>query len=318
MNKLEKAAQVVINRSLELKRQESLLILCDEPHLEIAENLFQFAVKKSKHIHLLRLNDDYMDKNLLCDSVAHFMQTMNAVIAITRNSISHLDSRREACRKGVRFITMPGITNDTFCRIAQMDFERVGRLSRKMKDILTIAKEAKISAPNGTHLTLSLASRKGFADTGLVNTPGAFSNLPAGEASIAPEENGVEGDLVVDSGMGVAPEDRDPLCLTFKDGKVSRISGGECAERLRRILAPYGANARKAAEFGIGANEAARISGYSLEDEKVLGTIHFAVGNNLSFGGNNPVAIHLDGVVYKASVAIDGRKILDNGKLLLE
>jgi len=60
------------------------------------------------------------------------------------------------------------------------------------------------------------------------------------------------------------------------------------------------------------------ISGYSLEDEKVLGTIHIGVGNNISFGGDNDVAVHLDAVVFKASVEIDGRVILDRGRLVLE
>ncbi len=318
MNKIDQAAQVVINRSLELKRQESLLIITDEPHLEIADRLLLAAAKKTKHVHLLRLHEDYLAKNHLCEATTAFMQSMNAVIALTNVSLSHLDGRREACRKGVRFISMPGITSETFGRISLMDFEKTGRLSRKLKDILTIAKKATVTAPNGTNLTIMLASRKGYADTGLVNAPGAFSNLPAGEASIAPEENSLEGELVVDSGMGATPEDKTPLCLTFKEGKVTRISGDDNAERLRRLLAPHGADGRKAGEFGIGANDAARISGYPLEDEKVLGTIHVALGNNLSFGGSNSAAIHLDGVVYKASVAIDGRKILENGKLLLE
>ena len=123
---------------------------------------------------------------------------------------------------------------------------------------------------------------------------------------------------MVDSGMGVVPEDHEPLCLTFKEGKVTRIIGGECADRLRRLLAPHGTAGRRAAEFGIGTNDAARISGYALEDEKVLGTIHLALGNNLSFGGSNASALHLDGVVYKASVTMDGRSILENGKMLLE
>jgi leucyl aminopeptidase (aminopeptidase T) len=318
MNKIAQAAQVVINRSLELKRQESLLIITDDPHVEIADQLMQAAAKKTRHVHLLRLHDDYLAKNHLCDATIAFMQSMNAVIAVTNVSLSHLDGRREACRKGVRFISMPGVTNETFGRIALMDFDKIGRLSRKLKDILTIAKKATVTAPNGTNLTITLASRKGYADTGLVSTPGAFSNLPAGEASIAPEENGVDGEMVVDCGMGVTPEDTTPLCLIFKEGKVTRITGDDNAERLRRLLAPFGADGRKAAEFGIGANDAARINNYPLEDEKVLGTIHVALGNNLSFGGNNNVALHLDGVVYKASVAIDGRKILENGKLMLE
>ncbi len=318
MNKLDKASAVIIQKSLELKRQESLLIISDEPHLDIADSLFRAAAKKCTHVHLLRVHDDYLNRQSICDPLGRFMQEQHAVIAATAVSISHLECRREACRKGVRFITMPGITNDTFCRIANTDLERVSRLSRKMKDILSIAKQAKITAPNGTEMTLGMASRKGYADIGIVNVPGAFTNLPAGEASLAPEEELCEGELVVDSGMGVVPEDHDPLRLTFREGKLTRISGDSSAERLRRLLAPHGPDSRRIAEFGIGTNEFARISGYALEDEKVLGTIHIALGNNISFGGNNAVAVHLDGVVYKASVTIDGRKILENGRLVLE
>ena len=72
------------------------------------------------------------------------------------------------------------------------------------------------------------------------------------------------------------------------------------------------------AKFGIGTNDASRLSGCALEDETVLGNIHLALGNNLTFGGTNDVPIHLDAVVYKANVVIDGRRIIDGGRLLLE
>ena len=63
---------------------------------------------------------------------------------------------------------------------------------------------------------------------------------------------------------------------------------------------------------------AAHISGYALEDEKVLGTTHVALGNNKSFGGTNDVPIHLDAVVYKSTIEIDGKIILSKGKLAIE
>ena len=83
------------------------------------------------------------------------------------------------------------------------------------------------------------------------------------------------------------------------------------------MLAPHGSKSRLVAEFGIGTNDTARLKGCTLEDEKVLGTVHLAIGNNISFGGKNDVSIHLDGVVYNATVVIDGRKILDRGRLVL-
>ena len=54
-----------------------------------------------------------------------------------------------------------------------------------------------------------------------------------------------------------------------------------------------------------------------LEDEKVLGTIHIALGDNKSMGGLVDVPIHLDGVVKKPTVYFDEKMIMKNGKLLI-
>jgi leucyl aminopeptidase (aminopeptidase T) len=246
------------------------------------------------------------------------MQKMNAVMAVTSRSISHTNARRDACRMGTRIVSMPNITSPTFTRLAATDFKKVARLSKKMSDILTIGKDVRVTAPNGTDLEISIEKGRGYADTGALNFPGAFSNLPAGEACILPDSGKTDGVLIVDSGMGGNKKDDDRLVLAIRNGRVTRISGSLAAEKLRRQLAKYGGESRIVAEFGIGTNRNALISGYSLEDEKVLGTIHIAVGNNVSFGGDIKVPIHLDGVVYKASVEIDGRKILQRGRLLLD
>ena len=71
------------------------------------------------------------------------------------------------------------------------------------------------------------------------------------------------------------------------------------------------------AELGIGTNHEAQISGHILEDEKVMGTIHVAFGNNISMGGTCNVGIHIDGVVTKPTVYIDEQKIMEDGKLLI-
>ena len=54
-----------------------------------------------------------------------------------------------------------------------------------------------------------------------------------------------------------------------------------------------------------------------LEDEKVMGTIHIAFGNNISMGGSHSVGIHIDGVIKNPTVKIDESLLLDNGKLIL-
>ena len=69
------------------------------------------------------------------------------------------------------------------------------------------------------------------------------------------------------------------------------------------------------AELGIGTNDNAVISGNVLEDEKVLGTVHIAFGDNKSMGGNIGVASHLDGVITSPTVSVDGKVIMEKGVL---
>jgi len=83
------------------------------------------------------------------------------------------------------------------------------------------------------------------------------------------------------------------------------------------MLDKVGKDARNIAEFGIGTNDSAKLSGVLLEDEKVMGTIHIAVGNNVSMGGSVNVPIHLDGVVKKPTVWMDGKLLMKDGKLLV-
>jgi len=82
------------------------------------------------------------------------------------------------------------------------------------------------------------------------------------------------------------------------------------------ILNKYGKKAKNIAEFGIGTNDQAIITGFTLEDEKVMGTVHIAVGDNSSFGGKVEVNSHLDGIINKPILFIDGEKIIYSGKLL--
>jgi leucyl aminopeptidase (aminopeptidase T) len=317
MTKMENAAQTVINKSLNAQKGESILILYNSPHEQVAQYLFSAASKKSNNSFLLQISQ-IPKQDPIPFVLEQFMCKMDVIVAVTSPSISHTNARRKACRKGSRIISMPNITDDTFSRLASADYSKIKRKSRKLKDILSMAKEAVVTAPNGTELYIPINIHKGYADLGILYKAGSFSNLPAGEASIAPDEGKTEGRLIVDSGMGVSPNDTNKLILSIKNGKTTRISGGSAADRLRRRLSYYGPQSRLIAEFGIGTNDSAKLSGYSLEDEKVLGTIHVAIGNNISFGGNNDVPIHLDGVAYNATVEIDGRKILEKGKYVLE
>lgn len=243
------------------------------------------------------------------------MREADVLIIPTTKSMSHTKARREACEAGARCVTLPGIRKETFQRALNADYTQIAELSRRLAGLLSEGEEAEVVTPAGTHIRMSLRGRAGHADTGLVHKPGDFSNLPAGEAYIAPVEGSAEGVIVVDGAIADQGKMEEPIRLVVKEGYAVQISGGRLAADLESLLKPFGKPARNIAELGIGTNPKARLIGSVLEDEKVLGTVHLALGDNKSMGGRVKVPSHLDGILLKPTLKIDGRVIMEGGVL---
>ena len=165
---------------------------------------------------------------------------------------------------------------------------------------------------------MPIAGRAAHASTGLFRERGQSGNLPTGEAYLAPLEGESRGVVVVDGSMAGIGVVTTPIRIAVEDGLATTIEGGEDAARLRDLLEPHGPDARNVAEFGIGTNDRAILSGAILEDEKVMGTIHIAFGDNKSMGGRVRVASHLDGLVKRPTVWFDDREIMRDGRLLID
>jgi leucyl aminopeptidase (aminopeptidase T) len=199
--------------------------------------------------------------------------------------------------------------NADYHRIA----ERTHRICEKMERTQVI----RVHAPSGTDVTLPVARRRAHASSGLFRERGQWGNLPTGEAYLAPLEGQSQGVVVVDGSMAGVGVTTQPIRIVIKDGYATDITGGSEAEQLVALLEPHGRDGRTVAEFGIGTNDRAQLTGVILEDEKVMGTIHIAFGDNKSMGGSVRVASHLDGLVKQPTVWFDGEKIMDGGRLLI-
>jgi leucyl aminopeptidase (aminopeptidase T) len=169
-----------------------------------------------------------------------------------------------------------------------------------------------VTTPLGTDLTFSIEGRTAHGRKGgLYREAGQWGNLPCGEAFVAPLEGTGQGVYVVDASQAGVGKLAEPIRIAVEDGRAVRIEGGPEAERLRRLLASVGEpEAYTLAEFGIGGNHAARICGITLEDEKVLGTCHLALGRNDLFGGTVRASVHVDGVLRAPRILLDD-EVLD-------
>ena len=54
-----------------------------------------------------------------------------------------------------------------------------------------------------------------------------------------------------------------------------------------------------------------------LEDEKLLGTVHVAFGASAAIGGRIQVPVHLDCVVMRPTLTVDGTEVVRDGELLV-
>jgi aminopeptidase len=315
--KLDKASIIAIKDCMGAKKNEKILVITDENKKEIGHNLYKNALELGYEAVYVEMKSRTTDGEEPPTQIAELMKMFDVVFAPTTRSLTHTNARREASALGVRVATLPGITEEIMIKGLNADYNQIAALTLKLKRIFEKTKIVRVTAPNGTDITMDITGRTAYASKGLFHKKGESGNLPTGETFVAPIEGTSNGVFVVDGSMSGLGMIKEPIKITVKDGYVTEIEGGEQAKALEKKLNQHGQLARNIAEFGIGTNHAAKLTGELLLDEKVMGTIHIALGNNKSMGGNVSVPIHLDGVVKKPTVYFDDKQIMNKGKLLV-
>lgn len=312
-----KACEIALKQCMGVKKGETVVIIADEPERTIGYHLWL----KAKELGAEAVYIEILPRNMHGEEppkpVAEAMKVADVVLAPTSKSITHTLAKKEACERGVRVATLPGITEDIFIRTLSADYAEIVELTNKIADILDNGSTVRIVTKKGTDLEFSIEGRLARRSTGVYKNPGECGNLPGAEAYIAPVEGSANGIAVIDGSMAGVGVLKDPIKLIIENGFVEKIEGGDEAKKLEKILSKYDKTAKNIAEFGIGTNPKARISGNILEDEKVFGTVHIALGSNYDFGGRVKAPIHLDGIIKNPTVVIDGEYLFKDGNLVV-
>ena len=210
---------------------------------------------------------------------------------------------------GGRALSSPGIDHETLFGELSQPMADVEPAARTLLAAVEGARELHVRGAAGTDLRLRVDGRR-WVDDALPLEPGGVANFPGGEICIAPLPDGADGVLVADLTIPHGPREEllpEPVVLRFEGGRVRSIEGGEAGDALRRLVEESGEGADVIAELGIGLNPAIRVRGSVLFDEKVAGTAHVAIGNNLGpYGGDNAASIHVDCVFSGPELVVDG------------
>ncbi len=239
--------------------------------------------------------------------------------------------------KQLRGFWTPHITLDTWERTIDIDYDL---LRSRVKKLIKLFKDADvhITTKKGTDLRMSLKGRQPLPDNGDISKKGGSGNMPCGEVFLGPKIGSMQGTWILD---GMIPLhsgkilflEKDPLTIKWEKGYIKSVKGKQAAKLLESIkwaekeaktkfkgkkAEKYFKNARHCGELGIGLNPNAKIVGTVLEDEKIMGTFHLAIGMN--YEGDAPAFIHLDGVTHDPTIEVikDGKTkvIMRDGELL--
>lgn len=192
-------------------------------------------------------------------------------------------------------------------------WKQAGERQQRLADFLNGKSDYHVRAANGTDLRMSVSGMR------WINCDG-HENFPDGEVFTGPVLDSVNGR--VNFSFPAVHDGREVLgvSLTFRNGKVVEASADKGQDFLYSML-DMDAGSRLLGECAIGTNyDITRFTRNTLFDEKIGGTVHFALGAGYPETGNrNQSGLHWDMVVdlrAGGSIEIDGQTVSTDGKFV--
>ena len=304
------AAETAIHACLAVEPDETCVVVTDDKRRPIGEALYEAALDATDDAAIVSYPPGPQHGAEPPQPVAAAIRAADCFLAPTTKSISHTRARSEATDAGARSATLPGITEEVFTVGLDADYAAIAETCATVFEAVSGAEEIRVTSPQGTDITFELGDRPWHEDTGTVQEPGAFSNLPAGEVFISPES--ATGTYVVDG--TIRPHgllaDGETVTIDVEDGQLTNIDDEALAAEAAAAAETAGDAAYNLAELGIGTNlGVSELVGSVLLDEKAAGTVHIAFGDNAGIGGDTEAPIHMDGILREPTVHVDGEAL---------
>lgn len=206
------------------------------------------------------------------------------------------------------------------------DYAQVAARGAELKSILQGARVVRVSAPTGTDFSFAVGNRPILVNDGVVTPEDAQSklfltrmaSLPGGQVSLAPIETSANGKVVV-------PKDTcrfAPLTgvsFEFKNGKMENFKAAQGGQCFAETIAPYTGPKDVFGGISIGLNPALKVieEGGDYRPADAAGMVSILVGNNDYLGGNNKEPGGFGFPITNATVTVDGKIVVKDGRLAL-
>jgi leucyl aminopeptidase (aminopeptidase T) len=327
---LTQGARNAVRVCLRVLPSEKVTVITDEVSLEIAAALVHELEEVGCRYQTWVLED--IATRPLTDlplAIAADLETSQVSIFAVTAQTNELKSRMQMTdivnRNNIRHAHMVNIKKRIMLEGMRADFLKVDRLSVKVMERVSAARQIRAKTPAGTDLVADLNPNYRWVKTSGIISTAKWGNLPGGEVFTTPGD--VNGTFVIDGVVG------DYLCEKFGDLKAHPLT---IQVKGNRLIAAHSANKElkddfwaythkdensdRVGEFAIGTNiELKDVIGEILQDEKYPG-VHIAFGNpyGAHTGAEWYSSTHIDVVGRKFDIWVDGEQIMRDGHFLIE
>jgi len=202
----------------------------------------------------------------------------------------------------------------------QTDYTAIVKQAQALQNQLKASKSIKVTSPDGTMLTLSVSGRPVYLGDGTISKGDApnkllserMASLPDGRVSVTGIETSANGKVVVPRAK-CRYEPMTNIRFDVTGGKMLNITVGDGKECAEKILKEHTGD-KMFAGISIGLNPVLKAN----EDywpAAGAGVVFLSFGNNQLEGGKNTSGFSWSFPITNATVEIDGKVVVKDGKI---
>ena len=200
------------------------------------------------------------------------------------------------------------------------DFPTIVKDARRVEQMLRVGKTLRVTAPNGTDFQVRLRGRRPWVDDGVVGRDDlrAHRNMtwsPPGYVSVAIDERSADGMAIANRPSYLYAGRADGGQWEMRGGHLTNFWYTEGQPAFETGFAQGGRGRDTISFLSVGLNSALAPETPRVEDQEG-GAVTLGVGGNQLYGGSNRCSFMSYIVMGEATVAVDGRPLVDRGKLL--
>ncbi len=333
MGTIAEGVRQAVEDCLRVKPDERVVIITDRATMAIGSALrtaieartdrIQFFVMEDFGPRPIRFPEAMKEALAAADVSIYAAQGAKGELQTFRRHMLHAIEANPRLRHAHMVGITPEIMADGMCS----DYREIQRISRLVYEKVKDARTIRVVTDRGCDFTAEFSPDLRWTVSDGDITPGRWQNLPDGEVFTSPAT--VNGTVVIDGCLGdffaerYASLEDTPIRVEVRDGRADRDTLQCANEDLRREFAEYvfetDENSSRVGEFAIGTNTGLTHLIYNLlQDEKFPG-VHIAFGSSLpaKTGATWDSKAHVDGVLIRPTIYVDGEAIMDKGTFRL-